>query len=87
VATEQPDQLDEPREIARSDRPTHVGKRLEPHAGRRGRVAKWACAVSRDDDVEAVDERREQGRNVRLGTSDLRERDQQQDARAPGPGG
>ena len=87
VAAEQPDELDDPGHIVRAYRPPHVSERLEPHAGRSGRVTKWACSVSRDDDVEALHERRKQRRHVRLGTPDLRERDQQQDAWPPRPGG
>jgi hypothetical protein len=43
--------------------------------------------VSRDDDVEALHERGQQRGDVRLGTPDFRERDQQQNARPPRRGG
>jgi hypothetical protein len=87
VAVEQPDQLHEAGEIARSDLPPNVSERLEPRARRRGRVTKWACSVGRDDDVEALHERRKQRGDVRLGAPDLRERDQQQNARPTRQGG
>ena len=87
VAAEEPDELDEADEVARSDGSPHVSQWLEPRARRRGRVTQWACSVSRDDDVEALHERRKQRGDVRLGTPDLRERDQQQNARPPRQGG
>ena len=87
VTAEDPDELDEAGEVARSDRSTHVSQWLEPRARRHGRVTQWACAVSRDDDLEALHERRKQRGDVRLGSPDLRERDQQQNPRPPRQGG
>jgi hypothetical protein len=87
LAAQEPDELDEAGEVARSDRSPHVSQWLEPRARRLGRVTQWACSVSRDHDLEALHERRKQRGDVRLGTPDLRERDQQQDARPPRQGG
>jgi hypothetical protein len=87
VAAEEPDELDEAGEVARSDRSPHMSQWLEPRARRRGRVTQWACSVSGDDDLEAFHERRKQRGDVRLGTPDLGERDQQQNPRPPRQGG
>jgi hypothetical protein len=86
-SAEEPDDLDEPDEVARPDRTPDVIQWLEPRPRRQGRVTQWACSVSRDDDVEALHERGQQRGDIRLGTPDLRERDQQQNARPPRRGG
>ena len=87
MAPEQPHQLDEAGEVAGSDRPPDVFERLEPSARRDGRVPEWTVTMSRDDDLEALGERWEQRGDISLSTANLRERDQQQDARPPRPGG
>ena len=83
VSSQEPDELDETGDISWSDRPPHVPEWHEARARCHGRVTKWACAVSSDRDLEALDERREQRRDVGLCTPDLRERNQQQDPRPP----
>jgi len=87
MAPEQPHQLDEAGEVAGSDRPPDVFERLEPSARRDSRVPEWTVTMSRDDDLEALSERWEQRGDISLSTANLRERDQQQNARPPRPGG
>lgn len=83
-APQEADQLDQPPEIAqRADRAAHMFKRdvAGPRISRS--LAKGAHPVCRKDDVEAIGERREERRDVRLSSADLRERDHQHDPRAP----
>lgn len=87
MAPEQPHELDEAGDVASSDRPPDVFERLETSAGRDSRVPEWTVTMSRDDDLEALGERREQRGDISLSTADFRERDEQQNARPPRLGG
>jgi hypothetical protein len=82
-ATEQPDQLDEPRGVPpRIDRTANVPQRVKARTRSPGGLVERARSVRRDRHVEIADERREQGRHVRLRPADLGQRDDQEDARS-----
>ena len=86
LAAEQAEELDEAAQVLeRIERTAHMLQRHEANARAAAGIAEEAVAVRGDDDVELPRQRREQGRHVRLGPAGLRERDQQQNARARHP--
>ena len=83
LAAQEHDELQQAAEIApRAQRPPDVFERDDARAGGACRFQQWPRPVRRDDDLEFLDERREQRGHVRLGAARLGERDDDQDAGA-----
>jgi hypothetical protein len=74
-------QLEQAQKVAPgAERAADVLELEEARAGRAGGVAKWATSVSPHRHVEALGERREQRRDIRLRSSGFGERDKEQDS-------
>ena len=83
LAADQPVELDEPEQIAqRVQRAADVAQRQVPHARAAAGVAEEPVAVRGDQDVVLPGQRGKERRHVLLRPAGLRERDQQQNARA-----